>query len=488
MPSTITATIKTKRGTKSTIPTLTQGEQGFCTDTMETFIGHADGNKRLSFPVYLAENFLDMDGVNDDYAALNSLLTLIGSDKAKIVINKTLTLLTNITIPSNITLNVIEGGLIDVGIGKALTGANAKIEAGLYQIFDVSAGGSVNGIWDVEYMKPEWYGANNPSDIVSAFTTEMNKAQTNGLMPINKYRKFKPQLCASPQWLTYEGAAVSESYILNDVKRLKSLGVDSLIFCCHVDIDGDGDLYIIEEPRFDYAYATALSYGLSINAIKFHCTFDDVVDVYVGDFETDYKALVVSMCVKAEGKAKYFTVLNEIEDVYFAPAYEAFVIDLLTTVKTYDFLVGVSLTWTDLRDLFLHEYLITNSDVIFSNFYVPISFDAERVTLEQSLQAWDNLDLIKYYKDNYDLPIIISESGVHGNWECLSNPAQWDWTGITQTDSLGGASYFYLYGMLNSLPVNQIVDEVWLWFTNYMHYEKVYRLVNEFTGGVSHDE
>ena len=53
-------TIKVKRGTKSSLPVLNQGEIGYCTDTDEAFIGDGAANHPLNIH-YIEYRILDKD-------------------------------------------------------------------------------------------------------------------------------------------------------------------------------------------------------------------------------------------------------------------------------------------------------------------------------------------------------------------------------------------------------------------------------------------
>lgn len=101
------------------------------------------------------------DGVTDDTAAINALITEIGSNKYSIYFPSGIyKISSNITIPSNIKIIFDNEAKISLQMGIAFT-INGAIEAGLYQIFDV-----VSGIVDlrnalITCAYPEWFGAEN---------------------------------------------------------------------------------------------------------------------------------------------------------------------------------------------------------------------------------------------------------------------------------------------------------------------------------------
>lgn len=104
-----------------------------------------------------------LDGVTDDYSDLYTLInTTINGAHAEIWFKDGTALIgTSITIPSNVKLKFLHGGMLKPASGKVITGSSAKIEAGLHQIFDLSSSGSsgIAGVWDVTESYPEWFGA-----------------------------------------------------------------------------------------------------------------------------------------------------------------------------------------------------------------------------------------------------------------------------------------------------------------------------------------
>lgn len=113
------------------------------------------------FGIYPAKAYLELDGVTDDYSALYALInTTIDGENAEIHFkNGTCLIGSDITIPSNVKLVFLNGGMLKPSSGVTVTGSDAKIEAGLTQIFDISDGGSVSGTWDFDILYPEWFGA-----------------------------------------------------------------------------------------------------------------------------------------------------------------------------------------------------------------------------------------------------------------------------------------------------------------------------------------
>lgn len=134
--------------------------------------------------IYAAKSYLTLDGVTDDYTALYTLInTTINGANAEIWIkNGTAKIGSNITIPSNIKLVFLHGGKLKPKSGVTITGSNTKIVAGLYnQIFDLSDGGTLGGVWNVKESSPYWFGAlGNGTNDLTAFQNTLNFSSLSG--------------------------------------------------------------------------------------------------------------------------------------------------------------------------------------------------------------------------------------------------------------------------------------------------------------------
>lgn len=108
--------------------------------------------------IYFAKTYMELDGTTDDYTALYNLIntTINGADAEIWFKNGTCKISSSITIPSNVKLVFLKGGMLSPDSTKVIT-INGSIEAGLYQIFTGS--GSITGSPKVKEIYPEWFGA-----------------------------------------------------------------------------------------------------------------------------------------------------------------------------------------------------------------------------------------------------------------------------------------------------------------------------------------
>jgi len=90
-----------------------------------------------------------------NYDSLNEAVSDIGSSNKTLLIAEDISINSNLTVPSNITLKFIYPGKVTIPSGKTLT-INGAIEAGLWQIFD--GDGSVD-FETIVKVYPQWFGA-----------------------------------------------------------------------------------------------------------------------------------------------------------------------------------------------------------------------------------------------------------------------------------------------------------------------------------------
>jgi hypothetical protein len=113
------------------------------------------------------------DGVTDDSAALASAVTVTAIAGGTLQIATPLLINANQTVPANVQLQFIGRGILKPASGKTIT-INGPINAGAWQIFDISAGGTISGNLRNDRVYAEWFGA--VADATTDCTTAINKA------------------------------------------------------------------------------------------------------------------------------------------------------------------------------------------------------------------------------------------------------------------------------------------------------------------------
>jgi hypothetical protein len=124
------------------------------------------------------------DGSTNDATALNSLIALIGSEDETIIFpysENTYLIGTNVTFPANIDIEMQNGAVFEIETGVTITGTTTELNAGFYQIFDTSGGGSVVGTWVIDKALPQWWGgAPATADNSTAFQSAIDMIELNG--------------------------------------------------------------------------------------------------------------------------------------------------------------------------------------------------------------------------------------------------------------------------------------------------------------------
>jgi hypothetical protein len=102
-----------------------------------------------------------LDGTTDDSTAFNKCLSVASTTNMALLIDAPCYLNSNITIPPNVQLVFVGNGKLKPGSAKTITLCQTP-QAGLWQIFDYSAGGLIafGGLGRTLEVWGEWWGAN----------------------------------------------------------------------------------------------------------------------------------------------------------------------------------------------------------------------------------------------------------------------------------------------------------------------------------------
>ena len=164
---------------------------------------------RLIAPWADTRDYGSLYGAVQDLGTVNNVTLTISS--ATIMGNNT------VTIPPNISLQVISPGYVTVGTGQTLT-INAPFQAGLYQVF-YGDGPVVFGSGAVSEVYPEWWGAvgdgvvDCSNSIQAAFNSvSFTPVMLGGAATSSYYKITKPLVRTSP--ITLEGLGEQSSVLI----------------------------------------------------------------------------------------------------------------------------------------------------------------------------------------------------------------------------------------------------------------------------------
>lgn len=212
----------------------------------------------ISFNFVYAQNHQTSSAVTT-YAtgtSLDSIVSSIGTNNATLHINKSVTVISNLIIPENISLKFYNGSTINIGT-NTLT-INGSMEAGVFQIFTGS--GVVNGSPKIEHAIPQWWKNINSTDV--NWSNEIQKA-------IDFYPKvFFPKLDPNSLNVNLHAYHIQNSIILDLSKPhyLYGVGSQSLLTTYYYPYFND---YIIKctniPPNFNL--------GLEIKNLEFRCNY-----------------------------------------------------------------------------------------------------------------------------------------------------------------------------------------------------------------------
>lgn len=304
-------------------------------------------------------------------------------------------------------------------------------------------------------------------------------------------RKFKTIVGVSPMYYTSNSTGLihkDKKFIDMDCERINNLNVDTAQFIAHIQII-NGNLEVVETlDNFSYSLNKFKEYGIKMNAVKFHFSYDpsDIERYGHSKWLIDYKNLISQFANIAKNDIKYFVVMNERSSIFYNSNYKNDIKNILNHARSFGYKVGVSFTNNEASVLFNdnNKWLVNEVDVLFFNAYLPISNKLNKTTKQDSLVAWNRgIKNIKMAKTKTNKPIIISETGVKDYWQYLSNPAAWSLgNDVPENNSKGMCSFIYFFGMFNS-NIGEYVDEIWLWYPYTYHYQHNYKLFTEYLGG-----
>ena len=164
-----------------------------------------------------------------DYTTFSQALT--SANNNTLIVDSTIAITSNTTIPSTVQLIVNNGGLFTINTGITLT-INGPFQAGLYQIFNCVGTGAV--VFNTQFVfvgYAEWWGAvtNVQADQIIPLTAAIVALSKVQLMPadyfINSTLKIDlPNKCLAGSGNTFTGSGNTRILMLNGTDNILQLG------------------------------------------------------------------------------------------------------------------------------------------------------------------------------------------------------------------------------------------------------------------------
>jgi hypothetical protein len=188
------------------------------------------------------------NGSTNEYEFFNAMITDIDGADYDVVLPKGIyKIATNITIPSNIRLIFANGAILKPANGVVITGSNAKIEAGLYQIFDLSLGGTIAGTWDIKEVYPEWFGAvgDGVVDDTAVFAKMMNSLDDTKRNTIYLTQNYYTSILVNKRNVTIVGGGTITGSVTIDTPLVGNTQPDSNFRIQNVEFEKGADNFAI---------------------------------------------------------------------------------------------------------------------------------------------------------------------------------------------------------------------------------------------------
>jgi hypothetical protein len=175
------------------------------------------------------------------YASINAAVTAIGATETTLVISDAQTLTANLTIPSTLTLKILNGGSIVKASTYTLT-INGNFEAGLYQVFSGFSVGDITFTGNSSYdIIPQWFGAkaDGSNDDSTAIQSALTSAGNEGSIFFPRTSNYYKAKNLTPllgqklygvwlgSWIKYVGATQPIFNITNGNCTLENLEISN---------------------------------------------------------------------------------------------------------------------------------------------------------------------------------------------------------------------------------------------------------------------
>ena len=304
------------------------------------------------------------------------------------------------------------------------------------------------------------------------------EGQTRDIVNSMHRRSFKPKVIDNP-WLPNRNKEAIDALI----EAKNKMGIEGFVLCFHFsEIDTTARTVKVDE-YVDAVYESFASYankGGYISAIKFHCTLDgletdkDMQSLYkekVLEIAERFSALNISKCVVFNERANIFTDSNA-----------AYIKSVISDLKGYGYAVSVNANHcasllANYRDF---PDIVQDYDFVSVNMYPCCGNKGRATSVQDCVRAWERSLMLNDMLGELNKPFYLTETGIRPYTNYFVAPAAYDYD--DEANYSIDTQVTYLRGLFES-PINDIAEEVWLWFFPAAYEEKLATLIKSVTVG-----
>ena len=291
----------------------------------------------------------------------------------------------------------------------------------------------------------------------------------------NGTRKFKPKICNN-LWFVNR----NETTMRNMIQSQLDMGIEGFILCFHLDVNATNDGFTVQENITDMLRVVTEFYnkGVYFSALKFHCT--DSILATSTTLQNAYKTLVLDYINMFNGLGiKHCIIFNERNDM-FRTENISYIQGLLNDIKSLGLKVSINANSTGTMIANYRDFSDVTSiyDFISVNMYPQIGANGRGTTLTDCLNAWEEHSKFNNILSS-NKPFLLTETGMRPYWVYFSSPAGYEYD--DPDDYSIDAQILYFKGLFES-GMNDLADEVWLWFFPEFYDEKIASLIRYYTG------
>ena len=291
-------------------------------------------------------------------------------------------------------------------------------------------------------------------------------------------RTFKPKVIDNP-WLPNRNKAVIEELI----KAKTDMGIEGFVLCFHIsEIDTAASTVKVDE-YVDAVYEAFSAYadkGGYISAIKFHCTLEGLETD--AEMQALYKEKVLEIAEKfSDLKISKCVVFNERANI-FTEGNATYIKSVISDLKGCGYAVSVNANHcasllANYRDF---PEIVQEYDFVSVNMYPCCGNKGRATSAQDCVRAWERLLTLNDMLEELNKPFYLTETGIRPYYNYFVAPAAYDYD--EEANYSIDVQVTYLKGLFES-PINDIAQEVWLWFFPATYEEKLAKLIKSVTVG-----